>query len=133
MQGHISSIGALVLSFGVVVMSMSVDVRADDVIAAGTFEGASDHVTTGGVEVVKTDTGYLLKLQPDFSLDGAPDPKLGFGNDGEYDTATTFSPLNANNGAQTYELPASLDPTGYNEAYVWCEQFSVPLGIAKLQ
>lgn len=133
MQRNLSIAGPLVLGLGIAAMSLSGELRAEDVIATGTFQGSSDHVTTGGVAVVKTDSGHVLKLQPDFSLDGAPDPKLGFGNDGQYDTATTFSPLNANTGEQDYDLPASIDPTGYNEVYVWCEEFSVPLGVAKLQ
>jgi hypothetical protein len=71
-------------------------------------------------------------LSDDFSLDGAPDPKLGFGSDGSSDDATTFAVLEKLNGTQTYVLPASIDPSLYNEFYVWCERFSVPLGIAKL-
>ncbi|MEM6374450.1 MAG: twin-arginine translocation pathway signal protein, partial [Pseudomonadota bacterium] len=58
-------------------------------VASGTFTGASDHITTGGVEVIKNDDGsHTVVLASDFSLDGAPDPRVGFGKDGKYDKAT---------------------------------------------
>ena len=104
----------------------------DQVLTRGQFVGKSRHKTSGGVAVVKTATGMAVVLEPDFSFDGAPDPKLGFGKDG-YDPATQFSPLQATKGMQTYKLPISLDPAAYNEIWVWCEKFSVPLGVAKLE
>jgi len=106
--------------------------RAAEPVASGTFVGASDHVTTGLVEIVRDGDSYVARLAEDFSLDGAPDPKLGFGNDGTYDAGTTFSVLEKLTGEQVYTIPASIDPTAYNEFYIWCEQFAVPLGVASL-
>lgn len=100
--------------------------------AGGTFVGASNHITTGTVAIVESDGGYEVVLGEDFSLDGAPDPKLGFGTDGQYDDSTTFAILENLTGSQTYELPASIDPSAHNEFYIWCEKFAVPLGVAKL-
>ncbi len=105
---------------------------AADQVAKGSFQGASNHVTTGGVTVEKTAEGYVLVLQDDFSFDGAPDPQLGFGKDG-YDGKTRFSKLQSNSGKQSYKVPAEIDVSQYNEVWVWCEKFSVPLGVAKLQ
>ncbi len=102
-------------------------------LVTGEFSGRSDHVTTGGVSVVESATGYQLVLADDFSLDGAPDPTLGFGKDGAFDEESQFSALNSISGGQVYDLPASFDPSAYNEVYVWCEQFSVPLGVAPLE
>ena len=47
--------------------------------------------------------------------------------------ATQFSVLKSNSGEQIYDIPAALDPADYNEVWVWCEQYSVPLGVATLQ
>ncbi len=104
----------------------------EKVLASGAFRGKSGHAASGGVSVVKTETGIRVVLGRDFKFDGAPDPKLGFGTDG-YVKATQFSVLKSNNGEQTYDLPAGLDPADYNEVWVWCEQYSVPLGVATLQ
>ena len=101
-------------------------------IASGEFMGASKHVTSGGVTVVQTDAGAVVVLGDDFSLDGAPDPKVGFGKDGVYDSKAQLSHLGSNKGGQSYPIPASVDPSQYNEVYIWCEKFSVPLGVAKL-
>ncbi len=106
---------------------------ASTVTASGTFTGKSDHVTTGGVTILETSNGYAVVLEADFTLDGAPDPKIGFGNDGVFAPETLFSPLRKKNGLQAYELPASVDPTAFNEIYIWCEKFSVPLGVASLK
>ena len=105
---------------------------ADETIAKGSFEGQSGHVAKGGVSVRKTSSGTVVVLAPDFSFDGAPDPKLGFGKNG-YDASTQFSALRSNSGEQSYEIPASVDPGDYNEVWVWCEKYAVPLGVATLK
>ena len=101
------------------------------VIATGVFEGASKHVTTGGVTIQQAEDGFYLVLEEDFSLDGAPAPRLGFGNP-DYMIETQFSELKSKTGYQLYKLPEGLDPTSYQTIYVWCEQFKVPLGVATL-
>ena len=107
-------------------------VGAEEVLVKGTLEGTSGHKTTGAITVVRTDKGVEVRLGDDFSLDGAPGPYLGFGKDGEYDKGSEFSKLGGLTGAQSYTLPAEIDVSKYNEFYVWCKPFSVPLGVAKL-
>ena len=102
------------------------------IIKTGTFEGKSDHIAKGKVSVLQTESGYVVVLEPDFNLDGAPDPKLGFGKNG-YDASTLFSKLKSITGVQAYNLPASIDPNKYNELWLWCEEFNVPLGVAVLK
>ena len=103
-----------------------------EVVRAGTFEGRNDHVVTGGVSVMKTASGYVVVLEQNFSLDGAPNPTLGFGKDGEFDEATEFTKLENINGLQIYAVPAGIDPKKFDEFYVWCAQVGVSLGVAKL-
>ncbi len=104
----------------------------DQVLASGAFRGQSGHTASGGVRVLKTAQGAVVVLGPDFKFDGAPDPKLGFGKDG-YLKATQFSILKSNSGQQTYDIPATIDPADYTELWVWCEKYSVPLGVANLE
>ena len=114
--------------------SMALIATADSSItASGTFIGQSDHVTTGGVSILKTQAGYIVVLESDFSLDGAPDPKIGFGSDGKFASKTLFTPLNNKEGLQVYEVPKTVKVTDFNEIYIWCEKFNVPLGVAKLK
>ena len=106
-------------------------VNAATLLSKGTFEGRSDHVTTGGVSLKKDGDQYYLVLEEDFSLDGAPAPTLGFGN-GEFVAASEFSALRKHTGMQSYKLPDNFDPSKYTEVYLWCSEFSVPLGVAPL-
>ena len=100
---------------------------------SGTFTGASDHITTGKVTIERNDDGTAtVTLHEDFSLDGAPDPRVGFGRDGEYATETHLGALQKLAGTQTYIVPASVNLDDYNEIYIWCLKFSVPLGVAAL-
>lgn len=93
----------------------------------GTFTGKKGHVTTGTVEVLKNE----VVLLDDFTFDGAPDPKVAFGKDG-YDAKTLMGRLQSNKGKSTYAIPAGINPDDYNEVWIWCEQFNVPLGLATL-
>ena len=106
---------------------------ASELVSSGRFVGANRHATSGGISVIETDSGTLVVLEGDFSLDGAPDPKLGFGKNGTYDAKAKIGPLGKLKGLQVYQVPASLDPARYNELYVWCEKFNVSLGVAKLK
>lgn len=106
---------------------------ADTVTASGTFTGLSDHITTGGVSVVETSGGgAVVILDTDFSLDGAPDPSVGFGINGEYVAASDLGELTSINGLQAFIVPEGLDLADFNEIYIWCDEFSVPLGVAAL-
>lgn len=93
----------------------------------GKFTGASDHKTSGTVEIADG----KVNLLDDFSFDGAPDPKVALGRDG-FLPETLMAPLKSNSGASSYEIPAGLKPEDYNEVWIWCEQYNVPLGVAKL-
>jgi hypothetical protein len=93
----------------------------------GQFTGASGHVTRGGAEIA----GNQITLLSDFQFDGAPDPKVALGSDG-YDKSTLMGPLKSNTGKQVYTVPAGIDTANYNEVWIWCEKFNVPLGVAKI-
>ena len=107
------------------------DGHASVTTKSGTFEGASNHVTTGGVSVVTTPGGKtLVILDDDFSLDNGPDPRVGFGNDGTYDPETELGALQTLGGLQVYVVPATVDPAIFNQVFIWCKVAGVPLGIA---
>ena len=123
----------LVLGFGMIpIVAPHMAWGGEQVLASGKFRGKSGHAASGGVKVVKTADGIRVVLEPDFRFDGAPDPKLGFGKNG-YVKSTQFSALKSNSGEQTYQIPSSLDPAKYGEFWIWCQQYSVPLGVATLK
>ncbi len=124
---------AALISLSVLFVGTSI-AESGNSVGAGTFTGASDHVTTGGVTVFTTPkSGTVVILDTDFSLDGAPDPGVGFGIDGKYDPSSDLGKLKQVNGLQAYVVPDKVKASKYNEVYIWCRKFSVPLGVAKLR
>lgn len=95
----------------------------------GPFGGENGHLTTGTATIITEDGTHFVQLSDDFTFDGAPDPKLALGN-GSADPATIMADLASNTGAQRYALPAGVDPDDYTTLHVWCEEFTVSLGIA---
>jgi len=99
----------------------------------GSFHGASDHITKGDYTITKqADGSHIITLEDNFSLDGAPDPSVGFGKDGKYAKATYLGNLKSLKGKQSFVIPASVDLSRFNEVYIWCAKFTVPLGVAPL-
>ena len=76
---------------------------------------------------------FLLNLAEDFSLDGGPDPRVAFGNNGSVDKATYLGALVSLTGKQIYALPPSVENRNYSEIYIFCEVADVPLGIASIK
>ena len=105
---------------------------ADSVLGSGLFIGKSNHVTTGKVELVKTDGGVEVRLGRNFNFDGAPDPKVVLGKSGSRQRFL-IAHLKRNKGRQSYALPAGVDESKYNEVWLWCQRYSVPLGYARLR
>ena len=121
------------VALATMVVMAPISASADSVAAKGSFTGASDHITTGGVSIVKTaNGGAVVILDSNFSLDGAPDPGVGFGKDGKFVEASDLGALTSKEGLQVYIVPASVNVDDFNEVYIWCKKFGVPLGIASI-
>ena len=96
------------------------------------IEGKEKYTTVGGVTIKKSGGKTMVVFSDDFKFPGAPDPQLGFGNSGAYDKSTTFVKLTKLEGSQSFEVPSNINVSDFNEFYVWCEKYSVPLSVAKL-
>lgn len=96
-----------------------------------TFTAKNSYAVGGRVEVVKEGNGYVVNLLDDFSFAKAPDPKIALGRNG-YDKKTLMGLLKSTNGASSYKVPAGINADDYNEVWIWCEKFNVPLAVAKL-
>lgn len=99
----------------------------------GTFVGQSNRITTvGGVPIVHTAKGAIAVLESNFSRDRVPAPMLRFCWNGKFDKAgCSFGPA-SKDGLQSYALPASIDPPNSDGIAIWCTNFFVTLGSAKL-
>lgn len=120
------------LAFTLLAATLATSAMAGGQARTGQFTGASDHVTSGSVTVTKDASGYIVQLGPQFFLDGAPDPKVGFGVNGTYVDGTLIGVLQSKTGAQSYRVPAHLNVADFTDVFIWCEKFSVPLGVAAI-
>jgi len=118
------------LAFTASIAASAISAQAGD--RSGSFFGVSGKSTTGGVTVSKDAQGYVVTLGPNFAFSGAPDPKIGFGSNGQYTSGTLIGLLKSNNGSQSFRVPAHIDVNQFNEVHLWCEQYSVGLGVAPI-
>jgi len=75
---------ALTLAFSPNLATAGDILEQGQVIESSNFQGKNDHTVSGGVKIVKKDDVQYLVLGSDFLFDGAPDPKLGFSQEGEF-------------------------------------------------
>ena len=120
------------LSLGVGLALSNVSANATDVLKTGTFAGAGGHKGSGNVSIIKDGDVTKVVFGEDFTLQQAPAPRLAWGKDG-YTKGTILAVLAKFRGAQNYTVPAGIDLSQFNEFWIWCEKFNVPLAVAKLR
>ena len=101
--------------------------------ARGSFVGDGKFTVTGTTEVFRENGQWFIRLGPGFSESGAPDPKVALGNKGRggYVPGTILGLIQAN-GESVYALKPGLDIGDYDQVWIWCERFNVPIGHANL-
>jgi len=115
-----------------VMLGFGATAQAGETLGRGAFKGESGHRTEGHASIVRDGGKTMVVLEKDFDHDGAPAPFVGLGKGG-YDPKAQLAKLRNNKGKQAYELPAGLDASKYDQVYIWCEKYSVSLGVAKLK
>lgn len=123
------------LGVAMVAGSVAAPALAQEMMTKGTgmFEGRSNHVTSGSVKIIEEGGRTFVELGDDFSLDGGPDPRVGFGKGGSYGGQDGYlGALLSLNGKQRYAVPSTMDASAFDEVYIWCEVAGVPLGVASV-
>lgn len=109
---------------------------AADSTRTGKLSGRKGYKVSGTVRVEKSGGTTKVVLQNDYLFDPSknpPDIKIGFGNGGKYAKGSKIhNKLTVKKGAASFTVPAGIDTDKYNELYIYCEQFTVILGAAKL-
>lgn len=104
------------------------------VVATGTFSGFDAiHRGSGDVSIIRTEQGYVVRLEENFEVSNGPDLFVGLGKDGEYREEAQLEALKGNIGSQNYVVPDDIDVEEYNEVWIWCRAFSVPFAKAVLK
>ena len=104
-------------------------------IITGSFIGAGDgfHNAEGLVKVIPLgDKATILRLE-NFKSTNGPNVHLYLATDKAASNFIDLGRLKANNGNQNYYIPNGTDLAKYNMVLVWCKDFSVLFGSAKLK
>ena len=102
----------------------------------GALSGRRGYNVVGSVKVKNVDGKTKVVLADDYVFDptkNPPDIKIGFGSSETYAKGSkSHEKLEVKKGTATFEVPASIDTSKYDELYIYCEQFSVILAVAPL-
>lgn len=123
-----SALGFLAIGKTPKAMADDVEVRAK-----GMFTGRSGHVSSGAARVIVENDRIFVELGDDFRLDSAPDPRVAFGRDGQYDRTSYLGALQNLHGKQRYAVPVTWKISNYDSVYLWCELANVPLAVAPFE
>ena len=100
----------------------------------GVFSGRSGYSVSGMVTLTTQGSGYELRFAEDFMAQPGPGlyvylaPQASSGSGG-----AEIAALQANSGAQTYAIPASVDPADFSHVLIFCKPFGVVFGAAALE
>ena len=128
-HNRIAAVAATVVLLAV---TLSHSAYGQSVLKSGTFRGAGGHKSSGQVSIVNADGVTKVVFAKNFRLNGAPDPRVAFGN-GRYVRGTIFAKLRKLKGAQEYVVPSSFDLSKYNQVWLWCKKFNAPLAVARVR
>ena len=118
----------------IAVASASLKPASSLTTARGSFVGENDHVVKGTADIFRYKGGWFVHLGKDFSLDGAPDPKVALGKStqGGFQPDAVLAKLDRLDGEQIYALKSGLNIGNYDQVYIWSEKLNVTLGRADL-
>lgn len=99
----------------------------------GKFAGVGDgiHDAKGTAKIIVAGGKNVLRLE-EFRSTNGPDLYVYLSTDKDASEYVSLGRLKANSGNQNYEIPDGADLSKYNTVLVWCQQFSVLFGSAKL-
>lgn len=105
----------------------------ESIRARGTFSGLAGHSGEGTTLLIESGGKFYVRFEEDFRVTNGPDLFVYLGKNGKYAPEARLGTLRGNVGAQNYEIPSDIDPSQYDEVWVWCRAFFVPFASAQLR
>jgi hypothetical protein len=104
------------------------------VIPMGNFVGVGDgiHDTQGEVLIIEVDDGSKFLRFENFRATNGPDLFVYLATDKTASDFVNLGRLKGNIGNQNYLIPPGVDLANQDTVLIWCKQFSVLFGSAKL-
>ena len=103
-------------------------------IPMGSFVGIGDgiHDAQGDVLIIESDDGSRFLRFENFKVSNGPDLFVYLATDESANDFVNLGELKGNIGNQNYMIPPGADLSNYDNVLIWCKQFSVLFGSAKL-
>ncbi len=103
-------------------------------IPMGNFIGVGDgiHDAQGDVLIIESDDGSRFLRFENFKATNGPDLYVYLATDQTAEDYVSLGMLKGNIGNQNYMIPPGADLSYYDIVLIWCKQFSVLFGSAKL-
>ena len=135
--GAVIAIAIVVYTAGPIFYDVTVDEEmpiATLSIPMGSFVGVGDgiHDAQGDVIIIESDDGSRFLRFENFKATNGPDLFVYLATDETADDFVSLGMLKGNIGNQNYMIPPGADLTNYDTVLIWCKQFSVLFGSAKL-
>lgn len=87
----------------------------------------AEHPASGKIAV----DGNTIQLE-DVAITEAPDARVILAKDHDEAQSVRCGKLQSFTGSHSYTIPEGTDVNAYNTVVIWCDQFSVPIGLATL-
>jgi hypothetical protein len=103
----------------------------DSLQLAGMFQ-REVHATSGTVKIVRRENDQLLVLE-DFRTDNGPSLYVYLSKDRGVTQSINLGMLKSTSGTFSYEVAATVDTKEYPYVLIWCREFAVLFGSARLE
>ncbi len=99
----------------------------------GQFVSVGSHAVVGTAKIEKREAGTFLVFGDDFLSDAGPDLRLVLRDSTGVTMMEVVAPLKMVQGAQEYQISLANDLLAkFDEIVIYCAQFHVDFGIAKI-
>ena len=115
--------------------TMKSDMKMHDSMSdttTATLSGTKGHHASGKISFTK-EMGKELLVLSDAKIDKVPDGHVYLAKNGDRHTGIDLGILKQFEGDISFALPAGTDLTAYDSVIIYCEQFNVEIGRAKLE
>jgi hypothetical protein len=85
-----------------------------------------EHPASGSVII----DGNKITLE-NVSISEAPDGRVILTKNHDEPTGVRVGPLQGFTGTHSYQIPEDVKQDDYDSVTIWCDKFSVPIGLAK--
>ena len=119
-----TSLARLVLVTCLMLGSFSIATAAE-IFKRGNLHGDRVDYTQGSIQIIRDGGAYTLKLGSNFKTKTGPALYVYLGNGAPQ---KRIGKLKSTSGAQSYALPASVNPANYSKVYIYCVPFNAIFG-----